>query len=187
MAPRLIADDIRELLPMRRAPGSHVSEIINRLCVSLGKWEDSDDGPAQIQLEMGNCMEDAIADALANRYAKDDPGRYIHGFEVEKDGISGNIDLLDTVDFAVEDVKLTKRSIRHEIDSEKFWHNWVQIKSYCHMIGASIGRLHVVFVNGNYKYDKDDPLAGWQYRVWEDVWSVRELADNWRMIHGHRR
>lgn len=188
MAPRLIANDIRELLPMKRSPGEHVSEIINRLCVALGKWEESVEGqgPPQIQLEVGNCMEDAIADALAARHARDDPGRYIHGLEVEKDGISGNIDLLDTRDFVVEEVKLTKRSIRHDIESEKFWHNWVQVKSYCHMIGSHTGRLHVVFVNGNYKYD-DSAESGWQYRVWEDTWTNRELADNWRMLVGHKK
>lgn len=185
MAPRLIATDIRELLPMRRAPGNHVSTIIDNLCIKLGKWEDNGP-PLQIQYEVGNAMEDAIADALAKRFARDDPGRYIHGFEVEKDGITGNIDLLDTVDFVVEDVKLTKRSIRNDIESEKFWHNWVQVKSYCHMIECNTGRLHVVFVNGNYKFDINDPDAGWQYRVWEDTWTNRELADVWRMITGHR-
>ena len=174
---------------MKRSVGNHVSEIINRLCVSLGKWEAREDGvgPAQIQLETGNAIEDAIADALAKRYAKDDPGRYIHGFEMEVDGIFGTIDLLDTVDFVVEDVKLTKRSIRHDISGEKFWHNWKQIQAYCHMLGATTGRLHVVFVNGNYKFDENDPDAGWQYRVWEDTWTQRELADVWRMISGHRR
>lgn len=174
---------------MKRSPGNHVSEIINRLCVKLGKWEESEpgDGPSQIMLETGNALEDAIAQALANRYRLDNPGRYIHGFEVEKDGIFGNIDLLDTVEFVVEDVKLTKRSIRHDIDGEKFWHNWKQIQTYCYMLGATTGRLHVVFVNGNYKYDRNDPDSGWQYRLWEDTWDERELADVWRMIYGHRR
>ena len=186
MAPRLIATDIRELLPMRRAPGNHVSEILNRICVGLGKWSDTGPPHSQIQLETGTALEDAIAQALADRYARDDPGRYIHGLEVEKDGITGNIDLFDTVDFAVEDVKLTKRSIRHDIEGDKFWHNWEQIKTYCYMIGVNIGRLHVVFVNGNYKFDANDPDAGWQYRVWEDTWTTQKLQETWRMVHGHK-
>lgn len=191
MAPRLIADSIRELLPMKRSPGNHVSEIINRLCVKLGKWEDDGSRPAQIQLEMGNCMEDALGRALAERFHRDQPGRYIHGFELEKDRITGNADLIDTVDFVVEECKLTKRSIRHDIEDDKFVHNWWQLQAYCHMLGTNTGRLHLTFVNGNYKYPDqpgfDEYLSGWQYRCYEDTWTDKELANIWRMITGHRR
>ena len=167
MAPRLIATDIRELLPMRRAPGHHVSTIIDRLCVHLGKWDPREEGtgPRQIQLEVGNCVEDAIADALAGRYARDDPGRYIHGLELEKDGITGNCDLFDTKDFVVEEVKCTKLSLNHDIEGDKFWHFWTRLKAYCYMANTPTGRLHIVHVMGNYRYDEDDPNAGWQYRV----------------------
>lgn len=190
MPPTLIASDIRELLPMQRTPGNHVSEIINRLAVKMGLWEES--GPAsQIQYEMGNAVEDLVAKSLADRFARDNPDRYVHGLEMEKDGLYGTLDLLDCVDFAVEDVKMTKKSIRHAIESEKYWHNWVQVMCYCHMIGSTIGRLHVVYVNGNYKYPGEkgfDPLfSGWQYRVWEERFTEKQLTDNWRMILGHRR
>lgn len=187
MPPVLIADKIEELLPMHRMPGNHVSHIINRLAVRLGTWkENDDDTPSQIQFEMGNSVEDVVADSLARRYAKHHPDRYIHGLALERDGIHGNLDLLDTIDGAVEDVKLTKKSLRHDIEGGKFWHNWVQIMAYCYMVGVNIGRLHVVFVNGNYKYDRNDPDAGWQYRVWEDRWTDKQLMDNWRMLLGHR-
>lgn len=187
MAPRLIADNIMELLPMKRSPGNHVSEIINRLAISQAIFADSGTFPPQVQLEMGNAAELAIADAFAKRYSLSHPGRYLHGFEVEKDGIFGNIDLLDTVDFAVEDVKLTKKSLRHPIESKKYWHNWAQVKTYCHMIGSHIGRLHIVFVNGNYSKDRDDPDASWVYRCWEDVFEDRDLLNNWKMVYGHRK
>lgn len=185
MAPRLIADQIPELLPMDRAPGYHVSVVINHICVKTGKFDGDRGRPGQIQFEMGNAMELAIATALARRYADSHPGRYIHGVSVERDNITGNLDLLDTNDFAVEECKLTKMSIKkvteYGIESSYFWHYWVQLKAYCYMIGAHTGRLHIVFVNGNYKYD-DSPLSGWQYRCWEDTWDDRELLRNWRMI-----
>lgn len=186
MPPILIASDIRELLPMKRTPGNHVSEIINRLSVKLGLWEPRDDAPAQIMFELGNAVEDLIAKSLADRFARDNPGRYVHGLEMEKDGLYGTLDLLDCVDFAVEDIKLTKKSIRHGIESEKYWHNWVQVMAYCYMIGADIGRLHIVYVNGNYKYD-NSPESGWQYRVYEEKFTQKRLVDNWRMLLGHRK
>lgn len=171
-----------------------MSEIINRICVGLGKFdkrEDGDKGPAQIQLEIGNCMEGAIARGLAERFALDNPDRYVHGLEVEKDGITGNIDLFDTVDNAVEECKITKYSLnrlnREGIEGETFWHYWRQVMSYCHMVGSDTGRLHIVFINGNYKYDPADTESGWQYRVWEDKWTNRELTDNWGMLLGHRK
>lgn len=174
---------------MHRSPGHHVSEIINRICVRLGKFEerDSSSRPPQIQLEVGNVMESVIAKGLAERFALDQPDRYIHGLELERDGVTGNLDLLDTVDFAVEECKCTKYSIRHDVEGEKFWHYWRQLQSYCYMIGSNIGRLHVVFINGNYKYDPTDPNAGWQYRVWEDKWTDAELMMNWRMIVGNKK
>lgn len=198
MPPVLIASDIADLLPMHREPGNHVSEIINRLSVKLGAWADTGDRPAQIQFEMGNAAELMIAEALAKRYARNYPERYVHGLALEKDGIHGNLDLLDTVDFAVEDVKLTKKSIKHEIEGEKYWHNWVQVMAYCYMIGSNIGRLHLVFVNGNYKFPGEkgyDPYegpehpgsSGWQYRVWEDRFTDQVLENNWRMLLGHRK
>lgn len=171
---------------MKRTPGNHVSEIINRLAVKMGIYDAREDGgPAQIMLECGNSVEDVVAEALAKRHAKDNPDRYIHGLEMEKDGLYGTLDLLDTIDYAVEDVKLTKKSIRHHIESEKYWANWAQVMAYCHMIGAVIGRLHVVYVNGNYKYD-NSPESGWQYRVWEWKFTPKQLTDNWRMLLGHR-
>jgi len=191
MAPRLVAKDIRELLPMRRAPGNHVSHIINQLCVRLGKFEERGDGPvSQIQFEMGSAAEQAIADGLIKRYSMNDMQRYIHGVELERDGITGNCDLFDSLDFVVEEVKLTKISIRNEIDGDRFWHYWQQLKNYCYMIGALTGRLHIIFVNGNYKFPGDrgwsPELSGWQYRCWEDTWTKKELADAWRMTSGHR-
>lgn len=156
----------------------------------MGVFEASESGPAQIMLETGNAVEDAIAEQLAKRHAKDCPGRYVHGLELEKDGIYGTIDLFDCVDSAVEDIKLTKKSIRHEITSQKYWHNWKQVQTYCYMIGSNIGRLHIVYVNGNYKFEGekgwDLKLSGWQYRLWEDVWTNEELEKTWRMVHGHR-
>lgn len=193
MAPKLIATDIRELLPMRRAPGHHVSTIINRIAVLNGRFDPKQPGdrPPQFQLEAGSSFEEAIATGLAKRYALDNPGRYVHGLELELDGVTGNLDLLDVVDCAVEEVKLTKSSIKHiagnGIESDYFWHYWAQLKSYAHMLGVDTGRLHVGFVNGNYRYDETDPLAGWQYRVWEDRWTAREMQNHWRTVLGHRK
>lgn len=173
---------------MQRAPGNHVSDVIRRLCVRAGKWEerDPDDLPAQIMFEAGNSFEDALADALMRRFARDNPDRYIHGLSVERDGVHGNIDLFDTLDFVVEEGKFTKLSLRHDIAGEKFIQYWWQVKSYCHMIGSPTGRLHICHVMGNWKHDPKDPGAGYQYRCWEDSWTEKELRLHWRMILNNR-
>ena len=186
MAPRLIADDIRELLPMVRRPGHHVSTIVNRMCVANGKYSADRGKPRQIMFEAGNVFEDLMAAHLAARFAKDDPERYIHGMQVERDGITGNLDLFDTHDFAVEECKFTKLSCRHDIAGEKFWQYWAQLKSYCHMLDSPTGRLHICHVMGNWKHDLDDPLSGYQYRLWEDTWTDRELKTHWRMMLANR-
>lgn len=156
------------------------------MAVDLGCYEPSDGPPNQLRFEMGTSFELAIADAMKRRYAANNPTRIIHGLELERDGITGNLDLLDCVDGAVEDVKLTKKSLRHSIDSEKFWYNWAQVKSYCAMIGVNIGRLHLGYIMGNYSRDPNDPESGEQYRLWEDSWSDYELEAWWRIMVGHK-
>lgn len=182
---RLIREGVPNLLPMtNRSPGKHVSHIIHSLCVNLGHYVP-DDAPNTVRFELGNALEHAVID----RYTLDDPDRYIRPGEFEVDGVHGTPDLLDLYDEAVEECKLTWLSTKHEVDSQKFWHYWVQLRAYCYMVGLtmgdgwSIGRLHVCFVNGNYKYGDDG--SGPVYKVWECRFTKEELEKNWRMLLKH--
>lgn len=186
--PRIIREGIPDLVPMlHRSPGTHVSQLIHSLCLLLGHYADthqqSDSDPADdshthaTRLQLGCALETAIA----NRYSQSDPNRYVQPGELTLDSLHGTPDLLDTLDWACEEIKLTWMSSRHgdDPDSQKFWKYWVQLKAYCQMIETRVGRLHVCFINGDYK--QSGPI----YRVWEVVFSIQDLAENWQMLKSH--
>lgn len=179
--PVLLFEGMPDLLPMEgRSPGIHVSEVIHDLCIRLGHYEERElDSAGLTRMQLGSSFEWAIA----NRWALQYPDRYLPMGEMEKDGIFGTPDLVDIEDWAVEEIKLTWVSSRHEPDSQKFWRYWVQIKSYCMMVGTNIGRLSVCHVNGDYKYN--DGGGGPVYRKWERQFEDHELAENWRLITTH--
>lgn len=159
----------------------HISAIIRKLCLKLGHYEDSGiDEDALNRFGLGSAFEDAVAASLTARYAHLDPERYIKPGELELDGLIGNPDLFDTIDWAIEEMKLTWMSSRHDPESTKFWKYWVQVKAYAYMMGSTTGRLHVAFVNGDYKRSTKGPSV--DYRVWEAKFTKQELWENWRML-----
>jgi hypothetical protein len=66
-------------------------------------------------------------------------------------------------------------------EDKRFWHWLVQIKAYCALVGTTFGRLHVLFVNGNYA-DEREP----QYRSWDLRFTEREVEENWMMLTHQR-
>jgi hypothetical protein len=184
--PTLVASGVAELIPMARtgSPASHVSYIIRNICVRLGKFEAGDGEFTQEQItrmELGSSFEDAVASALAERYARSNPDRFARTGELERDGIIGTPDLLDVVDWAVIEVKLTWMSSAHDIESPKFWHYWVQLMAYCYMADSSLGRLHIGHINGDYR-----GVRGPVYHVWEQHFTHQQLRENWRMLLTNR-
>lgn len=170
---RLIATELPDLLPMQNRTKNvvHLSAIIHYLCLNLGYFT----GDAQLSTtwaQLGCAHEHAI---IARKLV-DDPSRYVRPHEVSRDDIYGNLDLLDVRDFAVEEVKLSWMSARHDITSPKLWRYRVQLMAYCHMVGTDLGRLNVTFVNGLYKG------AGPIHREWECEFTSRELRENWNML-----
>lgn len=184
---QLVATGIADLLPMDRSgdPRSHVSAIIRSLCLRLGHFAGDENNPEagrnQTRLELGSAFEDAVGHALARRYVKSDPERFVLPGELSKDGLLGTPDLLDVTDWAVIEIKLTWISSRHEPDSVKFWKYWVQLMAYCYMCETLIGRLHVCHLNGDYRASRDP-----EYNVWEARFTKRELVENWRMLITHQ-
>lgn len=174
----LVRDGMPDLLPMQgRSPGIHISQIIRYLCIRLGHFEDrGEEAWNQAQLELGNAFEHAIVE----RYALNDPDRYVRPGELERDKLFGSPDLLDIIEETVDELKCTwMSSMKHDVEGEKFWRYWVQIKAYCYMMGWSVGRLHVLFVNGDYRN------SGPVYRVWRQEFTQQELWENWQMLLSH--
>ncbi len=176
-----------DLLPMTdRAPGLHVSTIIHDLALRLGWYKESDEGPPQTKMGLGCALEHAIA----HRMMIDAPGKYYRWWDekleywrndlaVECDGIHMTLDLLDLEDWAVEDVKLTWMSSRHDPDGVKFKKFWVQIMAYCHGVGSTIGRIRAAHPRGDYK--ETDVV----YNVWERRFEQEEIDRNWTMLKNH--
>lgn len=173
---RLVASSIPDLLPMLdRSEGAHVSAIINSLCLRLGHYSDDSSPVNMTRLQLGSTFEHS----LANRYFLHYPRRYHQIGEIERDGIYGHPDLLDIILDCVEEVKLTWMSSKHDISSPKFLKFLWQLMAYCYMMGWTRGKLHVCYINGDYKG------SGPIYRVWELEFSQAELAANWTMLLRH--
>lgn len=177
---RQIRDGIPDLVPMTdRSPGMHVSTIIHHLCVQRGDYKERDSNSElpMSRLQLGCALETAIAD----RYALTYPGRYIRPGELCKDGLFGTPDLFDCQDSAVEEVKLTWMSSNLDWHGDKIWKYTVQVMAYCHMMDVSLGRLHIAFVNGDYRAFEV------HYPVLEREFTRRELIENWAMLLTHGR
>jgi len=127
---------------------------------------------------LGSALEHAIAYFYFKRF----PGRYLHQpGEYTVDYIHGNPDLIDCEFPAVEEIKLTWASATHDILSDQYWHYWVQVKTYCYMVGLNTGRLHIVNITGGGEFG-----FGPAYRVWEWVFTDEELKQNWAMMVNNR-
>lgn len=161
-----------------RSNGTHISGIIYALCIKLKiyKADDPEGGPAMTRLQLGNALEDAVI----ARYVASDKKRYVKIGEQECDNLFGTPDMLDIVEWAVHEMKLTWMSTRHAIDSKKLWKYWVQVMAYCYMLKTTIGYLHICFVNGDYSYiaPGGDPT----YHVYRAEFSKAELEENWKML-----
>jgi hypothetical protein len=175
---RLTSEGIPDLLPMLdRTDGCHVSSIIHDLCVRLRYFSNDDSSVLTTTWAQLGC---ALEDSVVSRYERHYPDRYVRPGELYLDSLYGTPDLIDTVDWAVEEIKLAWMSSNNSPHSSKFWRYWVQVKAYCKMVGTNVGRLHACHVMGDYKG------GGPVYNVWEGKFTDQELADNWAMLLNHR-
>ena len=195
----LVREGFPPLLPQSRAPGRHLSDVTRSLCLGLGDFEgDPDRDPPWQLMQLGLTMEWGLTHQLAHHW----PGRYLRtwdevhqcwksGLQVERDGITGNLDLLNVGErlgvWGVEDVKMTRKSRKHDQDSPKWREAWMRLKGYAWMVGARFGRLWVAHI-----FDYGERFGGDAYcPVWERDWSgeagERELAENWGVIVRHEK
>lgn len=203
----LVRDGFPPLLPQDRHPGRHLSEITRSICAGLGDFDPDHEPPVQL-MQLGLTMEWGLTHQLVHEH----PGRYLRtwdtqyqcwktGLEVERDGIWGNLDLLNVGQepglWAVEDVKMTRKSSRHAhddtgIDGQVYWaakwrEAWMRLAGYCWMVGASVGRLWVahLFDYGD-RFGGDVKCGVWERR-WDNAAGEDELRVNWEIILRHER
>lgn len=193
--PQLVSTGLKDLYPMVRSEGKHVSHAIRRVCIQLGHFDDSPFPDDKTRLEMGTSFEDSLVTALANRVQLSDPGRYIRPGELLHNGVYGTLDLFDVINWAVVEVKLTWLSTKWGPDSQKFWKYWKQIQAYCKLMSeftqseVTKGELWICHINGDWKFGGGGPcqwcgkpIDGPHLHVWADKFEQGEIDDTWNMI-----
>jgi hypothetical protein len=163
-----------------RSVGIHVSDIVRVLSKAY-----ADDEIASLQrpprknsfteadlnrfAQVGRIWERVLAETVFTR------PRYERIGEIEKDGIIGSPDAIDTVDYALAEYKVTYRSAKRPIETD-FREWWWQQKSYCHMLGMVRTHLYVFYVCGN--YSPPVPCA----KEFMALFTPAELKENWAMM-----
>ena len=175
MSIKLISSGIPNLLPMRtRSPGIHHSDVLSDLCVRLGHYDKSDMDMTRLQL---GCAHE---DMIALRYAQEFPNRYIQPGELMLNDLPITPDLLDTLFYIPEEIKLSWISSRHDPASEKFQRFWWQVASQCIALKTNKGRLNITHIRGDYK--------GFEihHNLWEREFTKAELNAHEIVILRHR-
>lgn len=168
----------------------HVSTIVTAIGVATGQMEKFDDSPAGRTLwdpdcttEPGFLWEHVFTEAVGERAG-------MRVGELERDGIVGSPDglcILECPDrpsesiIEVVDTKCTWKS-RPKLESEllagggpKSWYYIHQMMTYCAIVGATRGRLEVLYLVGDYKQGTHlpAPKCATYLLVWE-AWEIEE-------------
>lgn len=176
--------------PAPRSAGVHVSDLIRSIAVRTGvlKSETVKVGRRSETLIEG-ITPDSLLYALGLAWECWAAGLYPEmvwqPHEVECDGISMSADgiTLDGAQSVVEEFKGTRKSAHVQgsprpIEGEWMW--LAQLKSYCRGWDTDRARLHVLYVNGNYRFGELDGAP--QYLRYDLGFSQRELDDNWALM-----
>lgn len=186
-----------------RSPGVHVSDLIRSIAVRTGVLKSE-------TVKVGRRTETLTESIQPSTGAGPDPVLFALGLawecwaaglypemvwqpsEVKRDGISMSADGL-TLDYemsrqqgvrsVVEEFKATRKSAHvsgspRPIEGEWMW--LAQVKSYCLGWDTDQARLHVLYINGNYRFGEPDGAP--QYVRYDLAFTQRELSDNWELL-----
>lgn len=161
-----------------RTPGLHLSQIINSILQKLEPKKYG--GPFNpLYTDPGFTFERVLETAWAARQTN-----IIRPGEVEKDGIlcsPDGIDFTNPLQPELIESKMTEMSMVGCPTDPKF-RKWLwQIAAYCHVLGVTSSRLHVLWLRGNYKEVRR------AYTVDRIVWEPRELEETWGFLVDHAR
>ena len=202
-------EDVHIRIPFNaggRSPGVHVTGIIRAIAMETGilkmeQIEDLalveirpsmrfDDPVVALRVCMGLAWEDFyIREVLGSEGVIPHPGEYcVDGVYMSLDGEALTQVIVDNQPqhkLKVHEVKCTYKSTatvgetEGELLGQFLW--LAQIKAYCKAAGTNLADLHVLFVNGNYKYPLQ-PVKRRFHLEFED-W---EIEDNWNMLCAYR-
>jgi len=166
-----------------RPDGLHLTDIIQSLLVEAGILStDPVFNDREATFEMGFLWEEVLERMWRLRRMGVPPKVRC----VEKDGILCSPDGFDFRgrDEPLHEYKLTWKS-RRNFEIERQHKYLLQIKSYCWVLGVRQCILHVLFVNGDYSFEKGK--GGPKTRTFQLDFTKRELWENWRTIKRHAR
>lgn len=184
--------------PSHRSKGTHLTDVLQRMNRESGRMKekivfgrntyaplDEDDMP--MCMALGMIFETGLMQLM--------PWLERIG-EISKDGIAMSPDagtyncrrhLLSPdkdVPVVLDEIKLTWKSVNRGL--EEHFNYLQQTKSYCYGLGTTYCRLHIMHVNGSYKFG-DDPLGGPQYVQHHIQYSPFEIQMNWEEVQRRKK
>jgi hypothetical protein len=187
-----------------RAPGAHLSTIIRYIAKSAGMLKTDTyrfvGKDVKVSDEIESLIEDkhllklipqgrvpmrmAIGIAWEAFAAQGMPDMIWQPGEVEKDGVSMNPDGVSPAPkggLVVEEFKCTYKSSLvkgavRDVAGEWMW--MAQCKGYCLRYETCRARLHVLYVNGGYRFDGEVP----EYWTYDIQFTEQELTVNWSLM-----
>lgn len=176
----------------KRSKGIHVSGVLKYIAQELNLLKPDEDRTDEMPMVIGGGM--AFESWIVGLYPKMiwQPG------EVRRDGVAGSPDgtsrledvmikpLFTHLGPVVEEFKRTYKSSRNRQDITHEWLWMNQIMAYVNMIrpateGPGFGRLHVEWVNGDYKYPLQPVYLRYLIRF-----SEGDLKNNWSLIRRYK-
>ena len=163
---------ISEEQNVKRTPGIHVSAIIRHIGLAIGtnKGNNFTEDDLNNFAIVGRLWERVLADLLFP------PPRYERVGEVEKDGIIGSPDCVDTENWSDVEMKVTWVSSKGFTERQKFRDYLYQAKAYCYILKMVRARLVVLHICGGYA--PPVPVA----KEYDLLFTPAELVENWRML-----
>lgn len=191
------ADDLKLQIRLGESQGTrttgvlHLSDVYKRFMERLQPHRFDTSKPMdKLRLEIGLLVENAIEREMATKFATQRPGELIgdmNGVPVymTPDGVNPTY-------AAGEEYKATFMSSGQGLTDEdgqpliKFVHWFVQMKGYAKWLGTNTFILWVLFLNGDYKWHKDEKgksyPTGPQFEPFWVKFSDEEIEENWTML-----
>lgn len=171
-----------------RAPGVHLSHIIHDLYARIADKHDVPMDAAALQpknckMAIGIAFEYILSAVIQKVFPR---GQLISPGSFESDSVHMTPDRFDLQNDRVEEWKCTwfsaKKSQSPEELMANFWWYFLQIKSYCRVLGVRKALLRIWHINGFYPGGAPSPIPP---KTWFMEFSQQDLDENWSMLLHH--
>ena len=169
----------------RRTPGLHLSQIVQDIHRTLYPQDFENlalEGTKRTYFELGNTIEQILADSLAERQGWSKPAPVRH------DGVWCSADGYNPRTRTIDEMKACWKSATPADYAGDFkrtgkWDAYVrQVLGYMKAYGATRARLHIVHMNGDWR-----PPVPWPPKTYILRPTEREIDRNWQTLLTHAR